>query len=260
VVAEILLFHEEHPATLSSILPYLCLRMSKVLRKLITNQKRLSNAGNDRSLEQRIQNIKAIWNNDHHDDVGIEKIFRLLLAASQFLFPGIYIKHYFGRINSQSRDIAMDVYILCKVIIPLIIIYTGYQNNLWATLWVLWSFLETLLYVPSLIFASDVISRPSSYRRSLLLLFFNYLEIVFAFALLYAQGNHLNMPFTHWFDCIYYSCVTMGTIGFGEYHPITGFGKFLVCLQSIIFYAFVVLFINFFTNKIETKSNTHSDN
>ena len=26
------------------------------------------------TIQKRIQNIKAIWNNDHQDDVGIEKL------------------------------------------------------------------------------------------------------------------------------------------------------------------------------------------
>ena len=30
-------------------------------------------------IQKRIQNIKSIWNNDHQDDNGIEKIFRLFL-------------------------------------------------------------------------------------------------------------------------------------------------------------------------------------
>ena len=28
-------------------------------------------------IQKRVQNIKAIWNNDHQDDNGIEKIVRL---------------------------------------------------------------------------------------------------------------------------------------------------------------------------------------
>lgn len=227
--------------------------MKKILSKLITSDRRAQSSGLDRSLEKRIHNIKAIWNNDHHDDVGIEKIFRLWLAASQFLFPGIYIKHFFGKVSGQAKDLAMDVYILIKVILPFYLLYQEETKNTIALCWVIWSFAETLLYVPSLIFASDVISRPSSYRRSLLMLFFNYLEIVLAYAILYSQGNYMNAPFTHWYDAIYFSFTTMATIGFGEYHPVTGVGKFLICSQSLIFYAFVVLFINFFSNRIESK-------
>ena len=85
------------------------------------------------------------------------------------------------------------------------------------------------------------------------MLFLNYFEIAFAFGFLYSQGPYLNMPFTHWYDAIYFSIATFGTVGFGEYYPVTGIGKFLVSLQSIIFLSFVVLFINFFSSKIQSK-------
>ncbi|KQB43509.1 Potassium channel protein [Flavobacterium daejeonense] len=67
--------------------------MKKILRKLL-----LGNVTNLRDpklnpIQKRIQNIKAIWNNDHQDDNGIEKIVRLLLSSSQLIFPGIYIKY-----------------------------------------------------------------------------------------------------------------------------------------------------------------------
>ncbi|WP_035141327.1 hypothetical protein [Flavobacterium daejeonense] len=67
--------------------------MKKILRKLL-----LGNLTNLREpklnpIQRRIQNIKAIWNNDHQDDNGIEKIVRLLLSTSQLIFPGIYIKY-----------------------------------------------------------------------------------------------------------------------------------------------------------------------
>ena len=119
---------------------------------------------------------------------------------------------------------------------------------------------ETILYVPSLIFASDIIASPSSYHRSILLLFLNYFEILFAFAIIYSHGKYLNIPFNNWYDPIYFSFVTLATIGYGDYHPVTGIGKFLVCSQSFIFLAFVVLFINYFSNRVESKGYFDPEN
>jgi hypothetical protein len=42
---------------------------------------------NPQPYSKRILNIKAIWNNDHQDDNGIEKIVRLFLSSSQLFFP-----------------------------------------------------------------------------------------------------------------------------------------------------------------------------
>ena len=50
-------------------------------------------------VQRRMLNIRAIWNNDHQDDNGIEKIFRLFLSISQLLFPGIYVKTIAAKIG-----------------------------------------------------------------------------------------------------------------------------------------------------------------
>lgn len=211
-------------------------------------------------LERRVNNIKSIWNNELHDDIGIEKLLRLFLALTQFLFLGIYIKELFGRRSYAHSDLAIDMFVLLKAALPLLVIYLGWQDNTWMFYLIVWFLMETMLYVPTLIFASDLFSKPRSYRRSMLLLLINYLEIVFTFGLFYARGNYLNKPFTHWFDPIYFSFVTSVTIGFGEYYPVAPTGKFLVSAQSLFFLMFVVLFINFFSNKVESKGYFGRDN
>lgn len=227
--------------------------MRRIIKKFVLGDKKQGEFQPTGSIGKRIKNIKAIWNNDHQNDVGIEKILRLFLASSQFLFPGIYIKHFFGKKGSQIHDLAMDVYVLFKVMFPIFLIYFQFTHNHLVIGCIIWLMAETILYVPSLIFASDSIASPSSYRRSMLLLFLNYMELIFSFALIYSHGNYLNVPFVNWYDPIYFSFTTLATIGFGDYHPVTAIGKFLVCCQSLLFLAFVVLFINYFSNRVEIR-------
>jgi hypothetical protein len=205
------------------------------------------------TLRRRAHNILSIWNNEHHDDFGIEKVLRLILAISQFLFLGTYLKELFGKLGRAYSDLSIELFVILKAIFPVLIIYCGWQDNMWLFYLMTWFLVETMLYVPTLIFASDLFSKPRSYRRSMLLLFINYLEIVFSFGVFYARGNYLNKPFTHWFDSIYFSFVTSVTIGFSDYYPVSPMGKFLVSAQSLFFLMFVVLFINFFSNKVEIK-------
>ncbi len=227
--------------------------MKRVIKKIFIGNQSEENKKPTGSISKRISNIKAIWNNNHQNDVGIEKVFRLFLASSQFLFPGIYIKHFFGKRGSQIHDLAMDAYVLSKVLFPLFLIYFQFINNDILLGCIIWLMAETILYVPSLIFASDTIASPSSYRRSMLLLFLNYMELIFSFAFIYSHGNYLNVSFENWYDAIYFSFTTMTTIGFGDFHPVTGTGKLLVCCQSLLFLAFVVLFINYFSNRVEKR-------
>ena len=139
------------------------------------------------------------------------------------------------------------------------ILVNHWQSHQWI-IWILvYVFLETVFYIPTLIFASDLFSRPRSYKRSMLLLFFNYIEIVFSFAVLYTIGENMNKPFEHWFDSIYFSIISSNSIGYGDYYPVTTYGKVLVSLQAMFFLLFVILFLNFFCTKIKSKGYFDDD-
>lgn len=227
--------------------------MKEIVKKLLLGNTSKMREPEFNPIQKRIQNIIAIWNNDHQDDNGIEKVVRLFLSSSQLIFPGIYIKYFISKKGIEYTDLAMDTYILVKVALPLIIIINGLQYNFLILGLMIYLMLETILYIPTLIFASDLFSKPRSYKRSMLLLFFNYLEMVFGFAVLYSCGNFLNQPLTHWFDAIYFSTMTSSTIGYGEIYPVEIFGKVLVCLESMLVLMFVVLFLNFYSTRIDSK-------
>lgn len=95
----------------------------------------------------------------------------------------------------EYKDLAMDFYILAKVVFPILILINDWQTNDYVVLVLIYILLETVLYIPTLIFASDLFSQPRSYKRSMLLLFFNYLESVLSFAVFYRTGDYLNAPF-----------------------------------------------------------------
>jgi Ion channel len=233
--------------------------MKKIIKKLLLGDVSKIKMQKYNPLQRALKNIQSIWNNDHQDDNGIEKMLRLFLSTSQLLFPGIYIKYLANRKGYEYQDIALDFYILLKVLFPILILLNNWHENDIAIALMIYVLLETILYIPTLIFASDLFTRPRSYKRSMLLLFFNYLEIIFAFGVLYFCGNYLNHPFNNWFDAIYFSIVTSSSIGYGDYYPITTYGKFLVSLQAMLFLFFLVLFLNFFTAKIKPKGYFEHD-
>ncbi len=227
--------------------------MKSILKKLFIGKVSKKDRPKYNPIERRILNIRAIWNNDHQLDNGIEKIVRLFLSSSQLLFPGVYIKYLANKKGYEYQDLALDFYVLLKVAFPLTILMNHWQNEkilIWIMVYVL---LETILYIPTLIFASDLFNKPRSYKRSMLLLFFNYFEIVLSFAVLYSIGNQMNVPFQHWFDAVYFSVITCSSIGFGDYYPVTTYGKMLVSMQAMFFLSFVVLFLNFFSTKVKSK-------
>jgi hypothetical protein len=168
------------------------------------------------------------------------------LAASQFLFPGMYIKHLFWRKGPLYQDFAIELFVLLKTTLPLFVLAMGWERHPLALFVVLWFMMETIIYIPTLIFASDSFSSPRSYRRSKLLIFLNYLEVVFSFGVIHMAWQYLNQPLTVWTDAIYVSFMITSTIGFGEYHPITDLGKLVVSLQSLFYLSYIALFISFF--------------
>jgi hypothetical protein len=227
-----------------------------LLGKITPNDKTRLNIN---PIQKRILNIRAIWNNDHQDDNGIEKIFRLFLAISQLLFPGVYIKYLANKRNFEYQDISMDIYVILKVCLPILILKYQLQEISIIVFLMVYLLIETVLYIPTLIFASDMLSRPRSYRRSMLLIFFNYLEIVCAFAVLYTIGENMNKPFLHWFDSVYFSVISSNSVGYGDYYPVTLYAKILVSIQAMFFLTFVVLFLNFFSAKMKNKGYFEGD-
>lgn len=221
--------------------------MRHQFRKLLIGKGRTEDVPRESVVDKRWQNIRAIWNNEFDEDAGIEKLVRLILAASQFLFPGMYIKHLFWRKGPVYQELAIELFVLVKTLFPLVVLRYGLFAKPWVLAGVGYLMVETIMYIPTLIFASDAFANPRSYRRSQILIFFNYLEVVFSFAVIHAAGHYMNQPFTHWSDPIYFSFMTTSTIGFGDLFPVSPWGKAVVCLQSLFYLSYIVLFINFFS-------------
>jgi len=224
--------------------------MRHTFRKLLFGRGHAADVVRHSTLRKRWENLEHIWNNTYEEDAGLEKLVRLFLALSQFLFPGLYLKHLFWRNGPLHQDLATEVYVLLKTAFPIIVLWQGWWHHdlvLWLNLWLA---AETLLYIPTMIFASDSLPSPRSYRRSKLLIFINYLEVVFTFAVLHMTGQYFNQPLSSWTDSVYLSFVITSTIGFGEYFPITGLGKLIISVQSLFYLSYIALFISFFNQGI----------
>ena len=85
--------------------------MNTIFRKLLVGKVSRNYLPKLNPIQKSLLNIKAIWNNDHQDDNGIEKIVRLFLSCSQLLFPGIYIKYLACKRGYEYQDLALDFYV-----------------------------------------------------------------------------------------------------------------------------------------------------
>jgi len=227
--------------------------MKETFKKLLFGRPEENIQLDHTSIANQRKNLRKVWENEKHNDIGVEKMLRLFLVAVQFAFPGIYIRDRFGRRGLTYKNLAVESYVIFKTMLPLIFLITDIYNNIFIVFVTTYLLCETILYVATLIFVSDIFARPRSYRRSVLLLYFNYLEIVLSFAVIYGGLNLLNSNANSIVDYIYFSFVTSATIGYGDIYPVTDLGKLIVGFQSIVFLIFIVLFLNFFSSKVEDK-------
>jgi len=226
--------------------------MKQILYKLFLGKPEYNTPIKSSAYHSYKANLVKIWNNEKHHDVGFEKILRLFLVGTQIFFPGIHFRNIFSRYGLVKRNVAIEFFVLFKTMLPVFFLLSGLYRYMATVIISGYLLTETIMYVASLIFVADMFVKPRSYRRNILMLFLNYMEISFSFAVVYAGLHLLGDQPTSVLDYIYFSVVTSTTIGYGDLHPVTSAGKMIVCVQAIVVVAFIVLFLNFFGSKVET--------
>lgn len=194
--------------------------------------------------------IKKVWDSGKYYDFGIERIFRLFLVISKLFFPSIYINYFFRNSSYQAQKVAGEVFVVFKTVMPFFMLYYELWHHSWLFIINIYLLLETYLYIFYKIFVPEH-NNQRTHKRSLLLLFLNFFEVIGSFAVIYAAGHFLNKPVSNWVDALYFSFVTGATIGYGDFHPVTSLGKQLVILQIVSTLAFLILFFNFFAPRAQ---------
>jgi hypothetical protein len=86
------------------------------------------------AIQNQWKNILTIWSNESSPTFGIKRLFRLFLAVSAYLFPGIYIRHVSGKRGLLRRKLVLDSFVTAKLLLPLAIFRLGFQHYLVAQL------------------------------------------------------------------------------------------------------------------------------
>ncbi|MEI6821425.1 MAG: potassium channel family protein [Bacteroidota bacterium] len=211
------------------------------------------------ALNKHWYNTQRIWRNIHYKDFGIERIIRLFLAFSLFLFPGLYVKHFSGKLGLIPRKLSVELYVIFKFLLPLLFFKLHLTSNIIVVYITIYFTIETVLYLASMIYLSDIMGNPITYRRSLTMLFINYVEIGLGYSVVYYYLNatiigFFNVKLVSALQAIYFSFTTSATIGFGDIHPLTNLGRILVLTQVALFFIFVGLFLNFYSSKVHEVS------
>lgn len=208
------------------------------------------------AIKNQNDHVKQVWNDEKENTFGIERLFKLFLVLSSYIFPGLYIRHISGKFGLLARKICSEVYVIIKLITPILIFNFNLESSPFAILFISYLLLETLLYLLSIIFLSDIYSPPISKKRSFLMLVINYIEVCLGFAVLYkATGGVSNLVSN--FDAIYFSFITATTIGYGHMAPIGHDAKALVILHAMYNFIFIGLILSNFAFNITYKDSSY---
>ncbi len=217
------------------------------------------------AIKNQFLNVKKIWSNKYYNDFGLERLIRLILALAMFIFPGLYIRSFFGKYGLLSRKIGIELYTVFKLFLPIIFFSLDWTDNLFVAIFSGIMAIETVLYLMALIYLSNEFAKPISYRRSLTTIFINYIEICLDYAVVYSYCN-FTIPYffkeklTSDIQAIYFSFATSATVGYGDIVTTNAFGQCLVISQIILFLVFIGLFINFFASKVHISTYYNSKN
>ncbi len=202
--------------------------------------------------------IKNVWDSTHYADFGIERILRLFLVGSKIFFPGIYIDYLTKNSTLYKRKLVGEFYVIFKTLVPFIMLYFSLWNHLGLYIFNIYLLVETFLHIFHKIFLPEH-DHDKMVNRSIILLFFNFIEVIASFGVIYAAGNYLNQPVQSWVDALYFSFITGVTIGYGDFHPVNEQGKILVMIQILSTMAFLFLFFNFFGPRSGERISHHQD-
>ncbi|MFT6835254.1 MAG: hypothetical protein ACJA0H_001290 [Francisellaceae bacterium] len=208
------------------------------------------------AIKSQCRKVSRIWTEEKEKTFGIERLFRLLLVMSAFIFPGLYVRHISGYGGLLCRKLATEFYVVLKLLLPLVVFLFNHQSNLYILILTGYLLIETLLYLLGLIFLSDIYVSPISNKRSYLMVMINYVEICLSFAVLY-EGFACITGLKNSVDAIYFSFITATTIGYGDMLPKNSESKLLVIIQSMYTLVLIGLVLTNFTSNINYKNGTY---
>ncbi|SKB28095.1 ion channel [Daejeonella lutea] len=194
--------------------------------------------------------IRDVWQNSNYNDFGIERIFRLFLVTSKIFFPGVYLDYVHRKSSYHRRKITGELYVIFKTAMPFVMLYFKLWNIPWLFALNIYLLIETYVYIFHKIFLPEHNSN-RNFNRSLILLFFNFTEVIGSYAVIYAAGTYFNQPVKTITEALYFSLITGATVGYGDVFPINHDGKLLVMSQLVSTLSFLLLFFNFFAPRAQ---------
>jgi hypothetical protein len=189
-----------------------------------------------------------------HSPSWLTRNVMTLLAFCRIFSIGQLIKHLPKKKDSKNRNV--DIYAVSALLILFLILFLK-PNSIFfqlATLYLMVEMLTATLAISVVdTYGSHVGIR--SPLRSILLLAIGYLEIIVGFAILYLYNNTIAFSkcdniVEQPIEALYFSLVTIATLGYGDIYPINQLGRILVILETLTGLVIVAYALSIFITSV----------
>lgn len=214
--------------------------------------------------EKQVAYCREILKNDssQRNYFTLTKMFRLFLVAVRFLFPiPMLIEKFFGKFSWKMRKEVVEINTLVRTFIPVLCLAIIGVLNKMDTVWLnthlgfvrflsllsVYFMLDTITYILSLIFLTDLMGPSANRIRTNILLIFNYMGMLFGIAQFYY--THFWNKITIW-QALDYSILGNAAI---EENPITMTLRVIEYSKAGIQFFFLVLTFTFFLSHLQQR-------
>ena len=204
--------------------------------------------------------LKEIRKNEKYKAFGIEWTVRVILQFAAIFVPSGLVKCLSNGQPLLTRRKHIEMFAFAKVLLAYGLVRLGLANSFWVLLIIIILCLDTLHALLSRIFLDFEWREVVSYKRNMIMVFVNYIEVVLCFAAIYQycdnnqdlhQGaafvinNQISVGTSHLtpVQVIYFSFITAATIGYGDISPSAGLVQNMVTLQVIVSLFFIVVIV-----------------
>lgn len=168
-----------------------------------------------------------------------------LLSISRFM----HLPH-----SNKTKSLLAEVYVLAWLSLLLVLLFEYSSIGRPATVVIVsYRLVDALAYRLCILFVDRYRPRWGlhSLNRTLLLLLLNYFELAIGFAVLYLAMGAITLdgqavPITEPGRALYFSIITLSTLGFGDIVPLASPGMLLSALEVLAGFILVVLVIGAF--------------
>lgn len=197
----------------------------------------------------------------------LAKMVGTLLLAARFICIPANLVNLLSRDDSkpQKRERAIETYILLKMLLVLLIVFCLIPVNeinflsKAALIWILYSMLETLIFIITPIYCKISFKPTASFKRAFLLIMINYFEMLLSFSFLYAFTSGLAFAAEagkklalHSLDYIYFSFLSGFTMQPPDILLTSGWAKTILTGQMIVLFFFATVFITYNFGKLKS--------